>query len=319
MMCACNSSTFRISADIQGMGNQNVHVVFLGDSGVNDAFIPTNDNKFKIQGSSSELTVVSILDSQNKPLFRLAVKGGETVEVTGDYNKPHHYQCKGSEVAQAWMAFESENADLYDKRGDELDAAIEKFVKANPDNVVSALLMVFDYSDITTDKAKKLLASIDEQARPASLVASMEQMNDAMGKPAVKLRSMMLCRLGGDFEALTPSTSRSTLILWWTENNQQRREQIAAIKRMSEQYGKDLKVADVTVNPDTSAWRAIVNTDSTQWTHYWAPGGVMDQSISNLKLRRLPVCIVVDSMGRQLYRGTDMQAAQSTLNKYLNH
>lgn len=319
MMSACDSSTFRISVDVQSLGNQNVHVVFLGDSGVTDKFIPTQDNKFSVEGSSSNLTVVNILDSQNKPLFRVAVKGGETIEITGDYNNPHHYHCKGSEVAQAWMDFESENAALYSKRGDALDAAIEKYVEANRSSVVSTLLLVFDYSDLTTDKAKKMLASIDEKARPASLVESMEQLIDATGKPVTQLRSMLLCRMGGDFEVFSLSKSRSTLILWWSENGQQRREQIAAIKRMSKQYGDKLSVADVTLNSDTSAWRAIVNADSTQWAHYWAPGGILDQSIVNLKLRKLPVCIVVDSTGKQLYRGADMQAAQSTLNKYLNN
>ena len=84
MMCACDNSKFSISADIENMGNQNVHVVFLGDSGVNDTFIPTQDSKFSIEGSSQELTVVNVLDSQNKPLFRVAVRGGEKVKVTGD-------------------------------------------------------------------------------------------------------------------------------------------------------------------------------------------------------------------------------------------
>lgn len=314
LMCACSNSTFKISADIKGMGNQNIHIVFLGDSGVNDSFIPVNDGKFNVQGSSQELTVVSILDSQNKPLFRLAVKGGDKVEVTGDYNNPHHYQCKGSDVTQEWMKFETDNAMLYDQvDGTALDAAIEKYVAANKSSIVSALLLVFDYSD--PYKAQKLLDGLDAEARPEHLMASLRQAQEAAGRPETVVRSLMLCTQDGDFEAFVPSMHKMSLLYWWSDNNQNRRDDIASIKQLVQQYGDRLTVADVSLASDTSAWRAIVKADSTRWHHYWAPGGIQDPAIDNLKIRTLPLCIVTDSAGNQLYRGSDISAAGKALAK----
>ena len=114
-----------------------------------------------------------------------------------------------------------------------------------------------------------------------------------------------------------PATAKSTLIYWWTDNNNSRRENIKDIKKIAEKHGDKLQVADVTLMPDTSAWRAIIKTDSTRWNHYWAPGGILDPSVENLKLRQLPLCIVADSTGKQIYRGSDINAAATTLDKYL--
>lgn len=319
MMCACDNSKFSISADIENMGNQNVHVVFLGDSGVNDTFIPTQNSKFSIEGSSQELTVVNVLDSQNKPLFRVAVRGGEKVKVTGDLRKPHEYECEGSETAQEWMKFEKEHAQLYDTPNpNALDQAIEKYVHDNPASVVSTLLLIFDYSDLSSDNAKKLLASIDESARPASLVSSMQQLHDAaMARPITQLHPMMLCGTTGDFEALQPTTSRSTIIYWWLENTPARHAQVSAIKQIASKHGSDVTVADVSLAPDSIGWQYILKSDSTAWKHYWAPGGILDPSIRDLHIKSTPLCIVTDSMGRQLYRGNDIPAAQKALEKYL--
>lgn len=319
MMCACDNSKFSIVADIENMGNQNVHVVFLGDSGVHDSFIPTQDNKFGIEGNSQELTVVSVLDSQNKPLFRVAVRGGEKVKVTGDLRKPHEYECEGSETAQEWMKFEKEHAALYDTPDrTALDRAIEQYVHDNPSSVVSALLLVHDYSDQGSDQAKKLLASLDESARPASLVSSMQQLHDAAtARPISQLHPMMLCGTTGDFEALQPATSRSTFIYWWLENNPARHAQVSAIRQIASKHGGDVTVADVSLAPDSIGWQYIIKSDSAAWKHYWAPGGILDPSIRDLHITSVPLCIVTDSMGRQLYRGNDIPAAQKALEKYL--
>lgn len=315
LMSACDNSTFKISADIAGMGNQNIHVVFLGDSGVSDAFIPVTDGKFKIKGNSHDMTVVGILDSQNKPLFRIAVSGGETVEVTGDINSPHHYRCKGSDAAEQWMDFERENAKLYDMADrSQLDRAIEKYVKENPKNVVSTLLLVADYSN--AEAALKLLDKVAVEARPESLVMSIDRMYAVQDKVSKQIHTMMLCSLNGEFEPLVPASSGATLIYWWTDYTPSRRDDIRAIKKLSEQYGERLMVADVSLMPDTMGWRPTIKADTTQWKHYWAPGSILDQAVEPLHLRSLPVCIIADSTGRQIYRGNDIKDITSTLGKY---
>lgn len=316
-LTACGGgSTFKISANIDGMGNQNLHVVFLGDSGVSDAFIPSQDNTFKIQGSSTDLTIVSILDSQNKPLLRIAAQGGQSLEITGDINNPHHYKCKGSDVAQEWMEFETENASLYDMVDHtKLDQAIEKYVKENPKSVVSTLLVVADYSQLTTAKGAALLESIDAEARPESLVKSAQQALELAGKPDTQLHTMMLYGINSDFEPFSPNNSTATLIYWWNNCDEARSTSIERIKQLEQQYGTRLAVADVNLSPDTAGWHATVINDATHWRHLWAPGSVLDPAIQSLRINSLPLCIVTDSVGKQIYRGDDINAASAALAK----
>lgn len=317
VMSACDNSTFKISADIASLGNQNVHVVFVSDQGVTDAFFPAQDGKFKIKGTCLGTTVVSVLDAMNKPLFRIAVSGGETVEVAGDYSNPHHYRCKGSKLSEAWMDFEREHADLYDRPNcAPLDSAIEKFVKQNPSNMLSTLLLVVDYSD--AEQAAALLTKVDPEARPASLCQSIEQLQAAINKTSTRLHTMMLCGMNGDFEALAPAATGATLIYWWSDNRPERRNDVAAIKALDKKWGARLLIADVALCPDTTGWRPLARSDSASWNHYWAPGSILDPAVEPLHLRRLPVCIVADSTGRQLYRGNDFEQITATLTKYFD-
>lgn len=316
-MSSCDNATFKVDASIEGMGNQNVHIVFLGDSGVSDAFILVTDGKFKIKGDSHQWTIVGILDSQNKPLCRFAVKGGQTVTLTGDMGKPHFYTVKGNGDAAAWMDFERENAALYDNPDRKpLDDAIAKYVKQNPGSIVSTLLLIADYSDINSPQAHKLLQSIDPDARPESLVSSMQRMQALVDKPETRLHTMMLCGTSGDFEALVPASTGATLIYWWIDVDQKRRQDIAALRRIKDQYGSALSVADVTLRSDTAGWHSVVAGDSAHWQHYWSPGSILDPAVMNLKLRQLPLCIVADSTGKQIYRGNDITDAASVLNRY---
>lgn len=318
MMASCDNSTFKISADIAGMGNQQVHVVFLGDSGVTDAFIAVNEGKIKIKGNSSELTVVSFQDSQHKPLFRVAIAGGETVEITGDINTPHQYKCKGSDVAEQWMDFEREHAQLYDSPNTTpLDQAIEKFIKDNPKNPVSTLLLVADYSDNTSSKAEQLLNSIDAKARPERLISSMMQLRSSQGQPIKQLHTMMLCNDKNDFDAVVPSKTATTLIYWWAENNEGRRNDVEQMKQIAHEFGSDLQMVDVSLNTDTTGWHAIINSDAAEWQHYWAPGSILDHAVQDLQLRQLPLFIATDDQGKQIYRGADAKAARNAIAKRL--
>ena len=319
MMSSCDSSTFKISADIAGMGNQQVHVVFLGDSGVSDTFIAVNDGKINIKGASSEPTVVNFLDSQNKPLFRVAVEGGETIEITGDYYKPHSYSCKGSDVAQQWMDFERENAELYDMPDAALlDQAIEKYIKENPKSLVSTLLLITDYSDITTAKAEQLLNSIDPKARPERLTSGMTQLRATYSKPINQLHTMMLCNDQGDFEAIIPSKATATLLYWWTNNNSERQSALTQMKQIAEEFGSDLQISDVSLSSDSSGWHTIIKNDSVKWQHYWAPGSIQDPAIRDLQLRQLPIFIVCDMHGKQIYRGANVKEARNAISKHIH-
>lgn len=318
MMTSCDNSTFKISADIAGMGNQQLHIVFLGDSGVTDAFIAVNDGKFKIKGNSSEPTIVSFLDSQRKPLFRVAACGGETIEITGDINNPHHYTCKGSDVAKEWMEFESKNADLYDQPNPApLDQAIEQYIKEHPSSLVSTLLLVADYSDLSSSKAEQLLNSIEADKRPESLIASMQQLH-ATAKPITQLHSMMLCNTQDDFEALVPSKANINVLHLWNMNDAARRSTVAAMRKLAAQYQDALQIADINVGNDTTGWHAVAKSDSAAWSHYWAPGSILDPAVADLHIRQLPLIIVADNQGRQLFRGSDINTATKTIQKHLN-
>ena len=313
VLASCDGSKFNVTADIKSLGNQNVRIIYLGDEGVSDQFVVAKDGKFSFEGHSSSLTVVSILEGQNETMCRFVVSGGDKIELTGDFMMPHHYQCKGNDISEQWMQFERAHSVQYESIDcTVLDDAIEEYVKKNPKSVVSTLLMAFDYSDAMTDKAKKLIASIDREAMQSGLMASIQNMQEYNNIKEVRLYTMMLCNLDGDFESVNAMSNQQTLFYWWLNNNESRRTAVREMKRILKDH-QNLRVIDINMSADTVGWRVTMRNDSTQWKHYWAPGGVMDAALNNLKIRRLPTYILTDSIGRQLYRGIDLNEIEKNI------
>ena len=313
VLASCDGSKFNVTADIKSLGNQNVRIIYLGDEGVSDQFVVAKDGKFSFEGHSSSLTVVSILEGQNETMCRFVVSGGDKIELTGDFMMPHHYQCKGNDISEQWMKFEREHSVQYESIDcTVLDDAIEDYVKKNPKSVVSTLLMAFDYSDAMTDKAKKLIASIDREAMQSGLMASIQNMQEYNNIKEVRLYTMMLCNLDGDFESVNAMSNQQTLFYWWLNNNESRRTAVREMKRILKDH-QNLRVIDINMSADTVGWRVTMRNDSTQWKHYWTPGGVMDAALNNLKIRRLPTYILTDSIGRQLYRGIDLNEIEKNI------
>ncbi len=315
IMTSCTSSEFKVNIDISGLGNQNLHVVWMDDKGLTDAFVTAEDGKLSIGGNCHEPTVVGILDSYNKPLVRIVVTGGDNITVTGDANNPHHYRCSGNEAAQEWLAFESKHASLYDVPDRApLDKAIEKYVAENPESLVSTLLLVVDYSD--AKKASALLDKVAMKVRPASLCESVERVMAVVEKKDDTLRTMMLCGTEGDFEPVLAAQQGVTLFYMWHESRNERRENVQSMKWLSRHWGNRLTIVDVSLMPDTLGWRSVARLDSASWKHYWVPGSVLDPAVETLRLRTLPETFVTDSTGRILYRGNDMTAVNNTLEKH---
>ena len=79
-----------------------------------------------------------------------------------------------------------------------------------------------------------------------------------------------------------------------------------SIKQLAKSYGKRLQVADVLVDGDTTVWRATFKADSTDWTHFWAPGGPNGRYMNTISTFTTPRYLLIDSLGIYNYRGESL-------------
>lgn len=319
LLASCSSDSFKIDGKIDGLGTQNVHVVYNGDEGAVDAIMPTHDDELRIKCHSSEMTVVSVIDMRGVLLARFAAQNGDEISIMGKLERLDDIKVSGNDVTDEWMTFREANASLYLSLPNQaLDQAIEKYVKANPKHLCSTILLLYDHGDLTSNDSKlKLLQQIAPEARPDHLITSAEWLQEYYTHHMAKaVHSLHLCGTSGDFERLVVDKQRSLLYFWnndfSAESSRLRRDIIAAIKRMKA-GDASVMVADILLDADSTRWASSCRRDSTSWRHYWVPGGVADAALKDFRIPSAPYFLATDSLGRITYRGTDVHAAIRSL------
>lgn len=300
---SCSSDGFKIDGNLSGLDGGEVRIVFSGDSGIVDEWVALNKKgKFSYKGMALQPILVSILDHHDKVLATVAVKAGDHLKIKGDASKAMGVKVKGNRLNEEWQLFRDEHAAFYtDPNPSRLNAAIEKYVREHPADMLSTVLLVADYSDYSDrDKVDKMLRSIDAAARPASLTAALGEKRE---QHLPRLLSLTLWKFGGAFEDVKLA-GRCNVLSLWAKPQDNRNAYAAKIKSLSD----SIRVIDILAESDTLRWHQTIAGD--EWSHYWAPAGPMEQGIESLKILSLPWFAVTDSTGLVVYSGSSFDEAR---------
>ena len=310
MLAACSSDSFRLEARIDGIGTQNVQIVYGTGDGVQRDWVTANDDRISYEGYAPELTVVQVLDFNDRLIARMAVKNGDKLKFRGALNDPMGIEYKGSDVSEQWSEFIKENRELIDADNQPmLDIAIEKFIRENPDNVVSTLLLLFDYGSIAnTDATDKLLGSINDNAKPLFLISTYQTLRNERSKNESNRHFFMidLYESSGTWSTLRANGYSFSLLWLWSRDDDNHRATADSIRRIAHTYGKRLQVADIYVDGDTTTWRSTFKADSCDWKHFWAPGGPNGKYMNTISATSTPRYLLIDSIGIYNYRGESL-------------
>ncbi|MGN0214192.1 MAG: hypothetical protein ACI4AH_05210 [Muribaculaceae bacterium] len=306
-LASCSSDSFRLEARIEGLGTQNVHIVYATSEGVQSDWITAENNRLTYEGYAPELTVLQVLDGNDQLIARMAVKNGDKLKFRGPLNDPMAIEFKGSDVSEQWSSFLKENIELVNGGNQPmLDIAIEKYIRENPDNVVSTLLLLFDYGSLNDTKAiDKMLDGINDNAKPLFLLSTYQMLRNERNKDETNSHFFMfdLYESTGKWSTFRANGHSFSMLWLWSRDDAKHRATADSIKQLTKTYGKRLQVADVFVDGDTTVWRSTFKADSTNWTHFWAPGGPKSKYLSSLNTFTTPKYLLVDSLGIYHYRG----------------
>ena len=313
-LASCSSDGFKIDGNLSNLDGGAVRVVFRGDSGLVDEWI-TLDKKghFTCEGASSQPVIVNVSNQHGETLATLVAATGDHLKIKGDAGKAMGVKMKGNRLNEDWQLFRDEHTAFYtDPNPSRLDAAIEKYVGQHPDDMLSTVLLVADYSDYSDhDKMARLLKSINAEARPESLTRAF--LGNPLGRSRANLPRLMtltLVKHNADFEEITLTGHPSFISLWANPQNN-RNELITKLQ------GMDPKVQfiDVLTEGDTLRWHRTIADDPAAWKHYWAPGGPLEQGIQLLGITSMPWFAVTDSTGLVTYSGPNLNHALRSLNE----
>lgn len=311
VMPGCSSS-FRVEGNIQNLGNQNVLMVWATAEGVKEVRATAVNGVFKLKGESNDPALVVIYNAQNQLIAHFVMEDGDHMQLRGDMEDPLGIEVKGADVNERWYKFIADHRSEYesfDRKG--LDTAIEKYVAANTDDMLSTLLLMVDYSQLgNQQKMKSLLAKISSDAKPEWLLKAYERMVERRPKSASRIGSLLLIEDNGDFGSINATTARATLLYLWV-NSSAHNAEMSGITTLAKEFPNksQLQICDIYIDPDTASWRNFTANDGSSWRHFWAPEGPLNSQIKSLSVSTTPLFVVADSLGKVVYNGPDINEA----------
>ena len=307
-MASCSGDSFKIDGNLANVDGEMVRVVFPTDSGMVDEWaIVDKKGKFSYQGAAADPVIISLLDNHSHVLVTLVASNGDHIKVKGDASQPKTIKIKGSKVNEDWQLFRDEHAAFYsDPNPSRLDAAIEKYVREHPADMLSTVLLMADYSDYSdVGKINAMLKGIDVKVRPGSLVQAFDGgSKKAQPNRLPRIMALKLMKHGGDFEDIS-LVDHMTLISFWANPQDNRSALINKLNDVEE----GIRIIDVLTESDTLRWHQTIAADPKEWKHYWAPGGPLEQDVQLLGIKTLPWYAVTDSTGLVTYSGPSLDAA----------
>lgn len=314
---------FRIDGRVDGFGTGNLRLVYYNGDGVQSIAATAVDGRFMVSGKLNRPAMMRVYTNNGAIVGRLIIEPGETVDAVFNLTDPLNIKLDGNEDSERYAKFITGNADVI-RSGNKaaINAAVDKYVSANPQRAVSGLLMA-DYYDSNgyEDRAMELINQLGRDARNTAALDGLRDMLQMLSYPidSLCLTPLRLFGPGDSLSTVDPAKASLTVICLTTADNRGADSVAAAIDliRNGKRNGK-VQIADISCDLDTAAWKQSLRQladngkTSTSVSRYWTPSAYNIEAFEKMPVRRVPWFIVADSTGRVLYRGSSVAAARKT-------
>lgn len=312
---ACSEpDRFTVECHIDGIGPGQVEMIYYNGA-VERVMAHAVDDEVTFHGSSVEPAIVRVVAADGRELFTAVARNGDKIKVSMNLDTPLEAESKGNEVTEELSGFVRENAALLASGNrDSINSLIASHVSQRPDRMASAVILMtmYDFSE-SAEKGDSLLALLSTDARSVSMGRNFTML---LADKAALASSKII-------RPITVYTGRDTLLNFVPHRSSYNILAILSgekpdtlrrlMRRLRAEYPESrLEIFEISVDPDSALWRDRIAADSARWNQGWLMGGTANPSIRNLYVSRLPLFIVADSAGRQLYRGPSAEKAALT-------
>lgn len=307
---SCGGPTsFKIEGELTDGATINLYVKYYGANAVRSGVMAARDGKFEAEFSSSEPTVVEILDNEYNILARMFLQNGDEVKATIDRTNPMLSRVTGNEINERWSSLINKHSSLLSSGNtDSINIVIEDYITANPTDPVGALMFAAFYDSSTNPvHAMEVMEKIGSEGRPSGVLDPYALIISGFSDSTAysKVQPIKYRTAKSDSAIIfKPSDKKVSLIALSNENSKRSDDIVPELKKIYGDYpSKKLQIIDFVLYADTSAFKRVTYRDSAKWIQAWLPGGILGKDIENLAIPDMPYFIVTDSAGTQLYRG----------------
>ena len=283
-----------------------------------------------VQGGKGEVvlptrypTVVFFPGSGMIPRCAFYAERGDNIKISGDSNDPWSWTVKGNKITDAWNDWRFANMKAL-KDGDTkaINAAVAKFVTENPDNPLSAILLLV-YYDRKADEAgfRKCWDKLkDDALQPKWLeLVARTDMLDNIPTNKQPVDKLIVASIGNGVDTLR-FKGKPLMIYFWRDEDEGRNENIERFRKTAAAFGDSSAriLADISFDPDSSGWAYRIRRDTVKKAvRGWIFKGEADSVISRMKVPGTPWFVVGDKKGKLLYEGADGVEADSIFRKLM--
>ena len=266
LLGACTDENhFRIEGTIAGEPTMNIRVMYYSRGALQSGVAGAQKGKFEFFGDAPQPTLVNVYDYDYRLLGYAWVKNGEQVSMKiGD--DITHLQIDGTAVNRRWSEFLSSAADSLTAGSETKNRAVEEYVAAHPDDVVSTLLMISVYdSSLDPLRADSVMESISVAARPASLASDFSFINGRMVTAADTVAAIAYYDSADSVAHFRPERAEYSVITLVRDDALRADSVNAVLKRISRRLGHRVQMLELSADRDTGTWEQSVSRDTATW------------------------------------------------------
>lgn len=323
LLTSCLSNDFTVSASLEGGGVSNIYIAYRASSDkqafVAEQTVPLADGAFTLKGSTRYPAVMWIFSAAHAEMYALYVERGDEISITGKFSDPLLWQVKGNPLMEEYCSWVRANEGVL-RSGNpaSVNAAVARYVKGNPDNPLSAFLLMSRYTRPGHENEfDSLWASLEQTDETKHIrEAFMSAAPDAQARDAqLPLLSLSLPSAADSTVTLNPGKARATVLYLWHEATGKLHHDATSLISETDSMA-DVQGADIYMGADTTQWQMVLKTITYPAAHsLWALGGAANPALRRLNITVAPIIIVTDRKGNQKYRGTDPAKAREAIKK----
>ncbi|MDE6340158.1 MAG: hypothetical protein K2K97_10300 [Muribaculaceae bacterium] len=262
-------------------------------------------------------TVVLILGNGAVPRAGFYAERGDKIKIAGADGDPTGWEISGNKMTQKWNEWRLANAKVL-KAGNAkgINEAVTAFVKGNPDNPLSTLLIQIYYDRRENEegfrKTWNMLKGDALQPKWIRMVGRADLLTDS---PEYRegVKRMIVASAGNGVDTIE-FKGKPLMIYFWREDDSDRSANIERFKATAKEFGDSAKriLADISFDPDSSGWSYRMRRDTVKKAiRGWIYSGEADSVVSMLRVPGTPWFVVSDAKGKFRYEGADGSQADS--------
>lgn len=323
MLASCAKKDFTIEFLLAPGVDANYKVGYI-DTG-SDTYVeliaPVAAGKFRLQCAAEREAIVTVTPAGSGSPLAFLASPGEKITLTGDGENPFLWRVEGNETDRRWTQWRLENAPALEHAGPKsVNELITKYVKANPKDKLSLLLLLTGYDRMEDDAGfRSLWNMLDKELLTPGVIeaAARADLFETVTAKLPPVPKEFVARLGDDsLVTVRLADAKATLFWFRSDDNPGERDRIDSLRRYFRKLeaGRRQRLATVSFDADSTSMRRAVRFDSIPSELYlWEPMAEAGSLARKFSVSRVPCFVVVDSVGKVLYRGDKPAEALSRL------